>query len=74
MTNYLKNLLETHNINNWELDSEYVDVIFKAITASDLYTDYMNTKTSDFKEDKDFIVDVFKGCFRASFFLKKREK
>lgn len=50
---------EAH-INNWELDSEYVEIIFKAILASDLYADYLKTKTSDFKEDRDFIVDVFK--------------
>lgn len=56
----LKNQLEIHNITNWQLDGEYVDVIFKAITSSDLYKEYMTTKVSDFKEDKDFIVDVFK--------------
>jgi N utilization substance protein B len=56
----LKDQFETHHINNWELDGEYVDVIFKAITASDLYKEYMKTRVSDFKEDKDFIVDIFK--------------
>ena len=56
----LKNQLETYKITNWELDSEYVDVIFKAIISSDLYKEYMQTKTSDFKEDKNFIIDVFK--------------
>ncbi|MFV0540139.1 MAG: transcription antitermination factor NusB [Aestuariibaculum sp.] len=56
----LNNLLETHKINNWELDNEYVELIFKAITTSDLYKEYMKTRTSDFKEDKAFIVDVFK--------------
>ncbi|MFV0566020.1 MAG: transcription antitermination factor NusB [Flavobacteriaceae bacterium] len=56
----LNNLLETHNINNWQLDDEYVDIIFKAITASELYAEYMKTRTSDFKEDKNFIVDIFK--------------
>ena len=57
--NQLKNQLETHKINNWEFDSEYVDVIFRAIMSSDLYKDYMTTRVSDFKEDKEFIVDVF---------------
>ena len=56
----LKNQLEAHKINHWELDGEYVDVIFKAITASDLYKTYMQTRTSDFKEDKEFIIDIFK--------------
>ncbi|GAA3613790.1 transcription antitermination factor NusB [Flavivirga amylovorans] len=56
----LKDQLDAHKITNWELDGEYVDVIFKAITKSDLYKDYMETRVSDFKEDKGFIVDVFK--------------
>lgn len=56
----LKNQLESHKINNWELDDEYVDIIFKAIRSSDLYKDYMKTRVSDFKEDKQFVIDLFK--------------
>jgi N utilization substance protein B len=56
----LKNELELHKINNWELDDEYIEVLFKAITSSDLYKDYMQTRVSDFKEDKVFVIDVFK--------------
>ena len=56
----LKEEFEVKKINNWELDNEYVDILFKAIINSDLYGDYMQTRTSNFKEDKDFIVDVFK--------------
>ncbi|RBP29934.1 NusB antitermination factor [Oceanihabitans sediminis] len=56
----LQEAIEAHKITNWELDDEYVDIIFRAILASDLYADYMQTKTSTFKEDKNFLVDVFK--------------
>lgn len=56
----LTNQFETHRINNWDLDQEYVDIIFKAITSSDLYNDYMKTKVSDFKEDKEFLIDIYK--------------
>ncbi len=56
----LKDQLDSHKITNWELDGEYIDIIFRAITKSDLYKDYMQTRVSDFKEDKEFIVDVFK--------------
>ncbi|GAA4281579.1 transcription antitermination factor NusB [Gaetbulibacter aestuarii] len=56
----LKNQFETHKINNWELDNEYVDILFKAIVSSDLYAEYMQTRTSDFKEDKTFIIDIYK--------------
>ncbi len=55
-----RNQLETHKITNWELDGEYVDIIFKAITSSDLYKDYMGNRVSDFREDKDFIIDIYK--------------
>lgn len=55
----LKNELEKRKIDFWYLDFEYVDIIFKAILESDLYKGYMATKTSDFKEDKDFIVAIF---------------
>ncbi|WP_242204766.1 transcription antitermination factor NusB [Aestuariivivens insulae] len=56
----LQDQLEAHKINNWELDDEYVDVVFKAIAKSDLYASYMQTRTSNFKEDKEFVVDIFK--------------
>ncbi|MGC6429655.1 MAG: transcription antitermination factor NusB [Jejuia sp.] len=56
----LRSDLENNQSINWELDSEYVDIVFKAITSSDLYAEYMQTRTSDFKEDKDFFIDMFK--------------
>ncbi|WP_299781441.1 transcription antitermination factor NusB [uncultured Formosa sp.] len=56
----LGDTIRTYGVDNWELDNEYVDVIYKAILASDIYTEYMQTRTSDFKTDKNFIVDVFK--------------
>lgn len=51
--------IEKRKLNVWYLDFEYVDIIFKAITESDLYKDYMKTKTSDFHEDKLFVIDMF---------------
>ena len=48
----LKEALEARKVDNWKLDNEYVEVIFKALLESELYKDYMATKTSTFKEDK----------------------
>ncbi|PNQ72149.1 transcription antitermination factor NusB [Hanstruepera neustonica] len=56
----LKQTLEDYKITNWELDNEYVDVIFKELLSSDLYKDYMQTRTSDYKEDKNFLIDIYK--------------
>ena len=56
----LQDDLERYQVTNWDLDQEYIDIVFKAIVASDLYKDYMQTRVSDFKEDKNFIIDIFK--------------
>ena len=40
----LKNTLEKHKISNWELDNEYVEVIFRAILESKIYTTYMEAE------------------------------
>ncbi|WP_241828204.1 transcription antitermination factor NusB [Lacinutrix venerupis] len=51
---------DAHNIKNWDLDSEYVDIIYKEILASDIYKEYLKTTTTNFNEDRNFIVEVFK--------------
>ena len=55
----LQNEIERRKIDDWYLDFEYVDIIFKSILESELYKDYMSNRVSDFKEDKKFICDVF---------------
>ena len=56
----LQEAFKSAKINNWDLDSEYVDILFKEIISSQLYSDHMETRTSDFKEDVNFIIDVYK--------------
>ena len=51
--------IENRKIDHWYLDFEYVDIIFKSIIESELYKKYMATEVSSFKEDQDFIIDVF---------------
>ncbi|MGC1633027.1 MAG: transcription antitermination factor NusB [Gelidibacter sp.] len=51
--------IENRKIDHWYLDFEYVDIIFKNILESELYKKYMATDVSSFKEDQDFIIDVF---------------
>ena len=56
----LQEELETRKVTNWQFDDEYVDVIFRALLDHELYKDYMTTKVSSFKEDKAFVIDMFK--------------
>ena len=56
----LKEVVENRKADNWKLDGEYVDVIYKSLLKSDLYKDYMSTETSSFKQDKEFVIKFFK--------------
>ncbi|WP_170164416.1 transcription antitermination factor NusB [Sinomicrobium pectinilyticum] len=52
--------LKNRKLNNWYLDEEYVKVLFKEMEESDFYAEYMSTRTSSFKEDKEFLQDLYK--------------
>ncbi len=56
----LKTEIEKKKLNCWLLDDEYVKILWNDIKESELYQDYMSTKLSSFREDKDFVLDIFK--------------
>jgi N utilization substance protein B len=49
-----------NNITNWELDDEYVKIIWEKLANSDLYKTYLSSEESSFKEDRSFVQDFFK--------------
>ncbi len=57
----LNDYLDAHNLNYWELDSEYVKEIWKLMKESDLYASYMKSDNMSFQEDKEFVVALFKN-------------
>ena len=56
----LKNAIERHKVYNWELDNEYIEVIFRAILESDRFTNFMSSESFSYNKDRQFIVDLFK--------------
>jgi len=56
----LKTAIDKKKLNCWELDDEYVSIQWKAIQESEVYKNYMSTTLSSFKEDKDFVISIFK--------------
>lgn len=56
----LQDAINDAKMNLWNLDSEYVKIIYKKITDSPLYQKYMSNKATDFHKDRDFIVAIFK--------------
>ena len=53
-------ILKKRKPNDWNLDSEYVEIVFKNILESEIYTRYMQSNQSSFRDDKNFVIDVFK--------------
>lgn len=56
----LRAALETRKLNNWKNDDEYVEILWSEIRKSDIFRNYMATRTSTFKEDKEFLISIFK--------------
>ncbi len=57
----LKEYLETNQLSNWELDDEYVKEIWKLTKESKNYASYMKSQVSNFQEDKEFVVAIYKA-------------
>lgn len=55
----LQEIIKKRKLNFWDLDFEYVDILFKEIIKSKLYQDYINQKEVSFKLDKEFILDIY---------------
>jgi N utilization substance protein B len=51
--------IEKKKLNLWDLDFEYVEIIYKSIKQSRLYKEYMAKNNSSFQEDKLFVIDLF---------------
>ncbi len=55
----LQEVISKRKLNFWDLDFEYVDILFKEILKSDLYKDYINDIEVSFKKDKRFVLDIY---------------
>ncbi|WP_010135795.1 transcription antitermination factor NusB [Ochrovirga pacifica] len=55
----LQNYLEETKLNNWYLDSSYVNNMYKKLLESDLYKNYMAEEETSFKKDKQFLIHFF---------------
>ena len=57
---HLKNAIKRHKVHNWDLDNEYVEVIFRAILESARFANYMASESFSYNKDRQFIVELFK--------------
>jgi len=55
----LKEVLKQRKLKNWYLNEEYVKLIYKEIAESKAYSNYMQTPTSNYEEDRQLIKLLF---------------
>jgi N utilization substance protein B len=55
----LQEVIKKKKLNFWDLDFEYVDILFKAILKSSVCKDYVSDSEQSFKKDKQFILDIY---------------
>ena len=55
----ISNHIENQKLNNWQIDDEYVKIIWEKLQQSNLYKNYMNSDVTSFKADKNFAQDFF---------------
>lgn len=53
--------LENRKLKHWYLNEEYVKLLYKEITTSDVYKEYMYSDDTNFDKDKALIVSIFKN-------------
>lgn len=56
----LNQYVAANKLDFWKLDSEYTAEIWNKTKKSTLYQNYINSKESSFKEDKEFVLAMFK--------------
>ncbi|WBX77648.1 transcription antitermination factor NusB [Tenacibaculum ovolyticum] len=56
----LEGYTELNQLNFWELDNEYVNIILDELQKSDLYKNYMNTVEDSYHIDKAFVIEFFR--------------
>lgn len=52
----LQQAIEERGIIHWNRDNEYVAILWEEIRNSSAFEEYMSTRTSSFKEDKEFVI------------------
>lgn len=55
----LKDIISKRKLNVWDLDFEYVDIIYKDILSSEIYQSYKITESNNFETDRQFLIDVY---------------
>lgn len=57
---FLQEILKKKKLNYWKQDDEYIAILFKELISKEWYSEYLSQSEGSFKEDRAFLVKVFK--------------
>ncbi|MAZ73013.1 MAG: transcription antitermination factor NusB [Flavobacteriaceae bacterium] len=57
---FLNDILKKKKLNYWKEDDEYIAILFNDLVSKEWYAEYLSQKQTSFKEDKAFLVKVYK--------------
>ena len=58
---FLTTFKRKYRLKKWDIDKEIIQILWQNIKKSKYYSEYMNSPISSFKEDKEFILDIYKN-------------
>jgi N utilization substance protein B len=53
-------LIEKKNLNYWQMDNEYVAILFNELRELEWYKTYLTKTETTYKEDQDFVMRIYK--------------
>lgn len=59
-------LIEKRKIKNWDIDSEYVDLIFKELRSNKTYQEYLANEKQSFHQDREVLATFFKDVIAVN--------
>jgi len=62
----LATILKNKKLNYWEQDNEYITSIYNVLRQEDWYLAYLSKEETTFKEDRNFIVKLYKELIAPS--------
>ncbi|RIV69902.1 transcription antitermination factor NusB [Flagellimonas aequoris] len=56
----LKSELSKRKLNNWYLNEEYIKILYKDVTSSDIYKTYMTNGKNGYEDDRDVVLQLYR--------------
>lgn len=56
----LESYVEVNKLKNWELDSDYIKILWEELQQSNIYKEYMQNLDTSYNVDKTFVVDFYR--------------